>query len=60
MYANTSSDHVGARGIIKQGAIANAPSCGSQRFNGGPCAVGVMFVGIRDILGYWNVNIETN
>jgi len=51
-------DRVEARGIMKAGY--DLRSCGSVRYSGGSCASTVLFIGINDILDFWNVQIETN
>lgn len=61
VYADTSSDHVGARGILSRGFDNFEVPCGA----GGSripttCYSKAYFVGINDLLTYWNVNIETN
>lgn len=58
VFSSTANpDYVGARGIIRSGN--GNVSCPSTATGAGPCYSAVMFIGIMDVLDFWNVQIET-
>lgn len=50
-------DYVGARGIIR--SSSQDVGCPSTRTGEVICGSSVMFIGIMDVLDFWNVQIET-